>query len=348
MPLSSSVLLCESKPLKAYLFGEETCLACSRTREFLGQVLPAYGSTVVIEYFEVSHNQSARLLLLDFCKVFNISEARLPALFTGTTFLNGEEEIREKLMSTLDFYLNRTGDYEDTWALVIRVKDQARSELTIKTLVVSALVDSVNPCALSAMIFLLSLVSALASTSAALMAGVTFCLGVYVTYFALGIGIVSATTYAGLGSTFHFVAGMLAAVVGLLNLVDFIRGGESILDQACHQSDRFRSLARRGSPMAGLLLGMFVALLELPCSGVAYIAVLSMLSAPEFATTGIILLVLYNLIFVGPLAIILLAFSVGTKIDKIPIWKKEVRCATRLVTGLLLILMALILLLGWA
>ena len=89
-----------------------------------------------------------------------------------------------------------------------------------------------------------------------------------------------------------------------------------------------------------MLLGAFVAGVELPCTGGPYLAIILLLSQ-NFNFTAFLLLVLYNIIFVMPLIIILVLVMLGMKIQDVKEWKQSNRNYMRLSMGLLMIL------LGW-
>ena len=89
-----------------------------------------------------------------------------------------------------------------------------------------------------------------------------------------------------------------------------------------------------------IILGIFVAGVELPCTGAPYLAILLLLSQ-NFDFAAFLMLVLYNIIFVLPLIIILLLVYFGVKVQNIKRWKMKNRAYMRLATGLTLIF------LGW-
>ena len=64
-----------------------------------------------------------------------------------------------------------------------------------------------------------------------------------------------------------------------------------------------------------------------------------------FDFTALILLIIYNIIFVSPLIVILILVSAGKKLHKIKKWKQESRGFMRLFIGLLLIGMGWLLIL---
>ncbi len=92
------------------------------------------------------------------------------------------------------------------------------------------------------------------------------------------------------------------------------------------------------------MLGVFVAGVELPCTGGPYLAIILVLSQ-NFNLAALLLLVLYNVIFVLPLVAILAAVLTGTKIHHIKMWKHKFRAYMRLATGVLLIALSWLLIL---
>lgn len=86
------------------------------------------------------------------------------------------------------------------------------------------------------------------------------------------------------------------------------------------------------------LLGVFVVLVELPCTGAPYLAVLGLLSRGAFAD-AVPLLLIYNFIFIIPLFIIIGITYFGTSSEKLEAWRKEHRGLMRLGIGIFLLLL---------
>lgn len=93
-----------------------------------------------------------------------------------------------------------------------------------------------------------------------------------------------------------------------------------------------------------MLLGAFVAAVELPCTGAPYLAIITILRI-DFNLVALALMVLYNIIFVAPLIIILIMVATGTKISVVSKWKEEGKGTMRLFLGLLLAALGWILIL---
>ena len=88
------------------------------------------------------------------------------------------------------------------------------------------------------------------------------------------------------------------------------------------------------------VLGVFVVLVELPCTGAPYLAVLGLLSKGAYAT-AVPLLLLYNFIFIVPLFIIIGIAYFGTSSDRLESWRKEHRGLMRLLIGIFLLVLGL-------
>ncbi|RME77554.1 hypothetical protein D6774_04035, partial [Candidatus Woesearchaeota archaeon] len=86
------------------------------------------------------------------------------------------------------------------------------------------------------------------------------------------------------------------------------------------------------------LLGVFVVLVELPCTGAPYLAVIALLSQGAYAT-AIPLLLLYNFIFILPLFVIIGIAYFGTHSHVLENWRKEHRGLMRLGIGIFLVLL---------
>jgi len=104
----------------------------------------------------------------------------------------------------------------------------------------------------------------------------------------------------------------------------------SKLMQTLETKHPFLSLAVAG------LLGILVVFVELPCTGAPYLAVLGLLSQGDYSS-GIPLLLLYNLIFILPLFVIVGLTYFGKTSKTMEKWRKENRGLMRLGIGIFLL-----------
>ena len=92
-------------------------------------------------------------------------------------------------------------------------------------------------------------------------------------------------------------------------------------------------------------LGVFVVLVELPCTGAPYLAILALIGQGQ-AAEAIPLLLLYNFIFVIPLFIIIGIAYFGKGAKGLEAWRKEHRGIMRLGVGLFLVALGLYMILS--
>jgi cytochrome c biogenesis protein CcdA len=89
-------------------------------------------------------------------------------------------------------------------------------------------------------------------------------------------------------------------------------------------------------------LAFFVALVELPCTGAIYLAILSLIG--DSGMIGLVYLLIYNLIFIAPLFVLTFIIYKGAKVEKLNEWVLKNRKFMRLAAGLIMIALSLSLL----
>ncbi|MBL7056301.1 hypothetical protein ISS07_05280 [Candidatus Woesearchaeota archaeon] len=221
-------------------------------------------------------------------------------------------------------------------------------QLTLGIVIVAALADSINPCVFGVLIFLLAYMTTVFKNKAKmLLAGAIYIITVYITYLVLGIGLLKVTAAAGVSASLYWVAAIVAILAGLFEIKDYFWYGKGFsLQMLPGAAARIKKISASMKKMEtkhpvlslfiAAFLGFFVVLVELPCTGAPYLAVLGLLSAGDLSA-GIPLLLLYNLIFVLPLFFIVGLVYVGHTSKSLEHWRKEHRGLMRLVIGLLLL-----------
>ena len=182
-----------------------------------------------------------------------------------------------------------------------------------------------------------------------LLHGLLYIGAVFVTYLVAGLLLLPLIQKLGSFSvvSYYVLAGIIA-LAGLLEMKDFFWYGKGIsLSIAPKESKRIKMYVAKAtdSPFTALFLGMFVALVELPCTGFAYLAVLGLISLSGITINSVVLLVMYNLIFVLPLIIILWLVYKGMSTKKFEKWRQKHKKWMRLAIGTMLLGLAAIMIL---
>jgi cytochrome c biogenesis protein CcdA len=97
--------------------------------------------------------------------------------------------------------------------------------------------------------------------------------------------------------------------------------------------------------LATAALGVFVVLVELPCTGAPYFAVLGLLAEGMY-DKAVPLLLLYNFIFVLPLLIVIIFAYFGATSERLEALRKEHRGIMRLGIGIFLLALGIYMLMN--
>jgi cytochrome c-type biogenesis protein len=236
---------------------------------------------------------------------------------------------------------------------------QALADLSVPAIVTAGFLDGFNPCAFGVLILFAtfalglaarqSLDSALpgetpnagAASRTVLGLGAFFVLGVLVTYFLLGLGLLTAiaslTDFGG-NHLPSRIAALIAIGLGLWMVRDILlpdAGWKIEAPQALH--GRMRDWARTSSPVALFGGGVLIGLCTVPCSGAVYLGVVALLGASGTAGAGLGGLVLYNLAYITPLVALLVLASRPGLIRVINRWHLEHAGGTKVVLAIVVL-----------
>lgn len=209
-------------------------------------------------------------------------------------------------------------------------------------IVISAAIDSINPCAIGVLILMVSVIlsNPRNTTRQLLVTGSAYILAIFLTYLIAGLGLVYflTTIPIAIAEYLSIAVAALVIIAGLLEMKDYFWYGKGFSLQIPHKfADKIKDMSSRKTTIGGvMLLGAFVAAVELPCTGAPYLAIITILKV-NFNWTAFALMVLYNIIFVAPLIVILLMVAGGAKVSDVKKWKEENKGSMRLMLGLLLV-----------
>lgn len=220
-------------------------------------------------------------------------------------------------------------------------------DLTWPVIITTALVDSINPCAIGVLILLISTLIVIHNKKKIFAIGSIYILAVYITYFLAGIGLLLFIQKLNIAQPLSIFVGGLVIILGLIEIKDFFWYGRGIsLSIAPRYVSYIEKRAKNLTIFGAIILGAFVAAVELPCTGGPYLAITTWIAQSNvIPVKALIYLLVYNFIFVLPLITILLLVYFGTKIHKIKRWKQNYRRWMRLAIGLVLVALGILLIL---
>ena len=212
------------------------------------------------------------------------------------------------------------------------------NNITVPLIVGSAAIDSINPCAFAVLIFLILYLMTMKNKHRMLVIGLVYISIVFLVYLLAGLGLLSFIQSVNVTKYFYYFTAVLAIILGLINLKDVFWEGKGFsLAIPDSKKPLLNKYIKKATLPAAIVLGVLVALFELPCTGGVYLAILSLLAAKHTWWQAFVYLIVYNIIFVLPLLIILLAVYFGLSPEKVEHWRKAKKRWMRLAIGLVLI-----------
>lgn len=346
---------------------------CKYCRTLLNRILPRMARQKNIAfrvvYYDLKH-EGTYDLFLNAGAQFGRQGAGLPAVFMGRAVMGGQREIETQLPGEIESFLKDPDAYR---AKMIRpftgghdtkkMGESAFSALTLGVVLGAGLLDGINPCAFTTIIFLISYLSiGGASRQRMLTVGGVFTFAVFITYFI--IGLVFFNVAGGLlenrdaSLVVNILLLLMLITLAVLSFKDYLKcrkgkAGEMTLQLPGvlkkNIRERIRHFARRKGAMIGVtfVLGVVIAAMELTCTGQVYLPIVTMISEPQHRVTAIFYLFIYNLAFILPLIAVFLLVSFGLTSQKVSqIFQRHV-AAVKLGFTALFAVMAMMIILQW-
>lgn len=303
-----------------------------------------------LEQLEVYHNTTSQQKFVEMTRRYNISNSGIPVIFIGDQALVGETAIREHFEERILVEKERAAACNTTATGPVPPGNcpPATVSLTPQMVIVPALADSLNPCALSVLIFLLISIAAAANRRRIMLIGGSYIAAVFLFHLLMGIGIFSVVTLSGYSKVFSLLGAAVAVILGMITLADVIRNRETFILSVPESGKGILShYIRIASLPAAFILGVLAGLLGFSCTGGIYIGILALMGQSLNLSAGLPWLLLYNIIFILPLVLVTLLVAYGISPEKADAWRTENKKALRLAIGLIMIALGAVIFLGW-
>jgi cytochrome c biogenesis protein CcdA len=322
--VSPGSALVGSETLALDYFYSPNCVAC---QNFIHETLPSAAAAAGRSVRLIKRNlmdpreyESLQRILSE----REISFQSVPVLVGPGRVLQGESAM---IGASLEAFLHTGGAGMPSMSDGASVSDRENNGFrpSVAAVVTAGLLDGVNPCAFSTVIFLVSTLSLLKMRRHRLAAvGISFCAGVFVAYYAVGLGAALILRQSGgfpiLSRILRLTMSGFLIVAAGLSLYDALlatRGkGSSMVLQLPHSiklkiHGLVRSHRADGAAAAGaFILGATVSVLELGCTGQIYLPTLVYLARSRGGLEDYLWLALYNGAFILPLlAVFVLALG---------------------------------------
>jgi HEAT repeat protein/cytochrome c biogenesis protein CcdA/thiol-disulfide isomerase/thioredoxin len=355
-PDATAQLVAGARQRLVVFFRNPGCHDCERVEGML-KALAGDFTDLVVEVRNIRKPEDARINEA-LCIRFGVPDNGhlvAPAIFCGAGALIKSDITFERLGRLL----SRPGAEVAGWRRLTET-DTARAGQNLESLYAgmnpllvfgAGLADGVNPCAFATIIFLLSYLQMLRRRPRELLAvGAAFVAGVFLAYFALGLGVVEVVVRFSLLQRFarvlNWVMAVFVAVVALLNLWDGVqclrgRMGDMVLQLPRVLKTRIHDAVRVSSRhrhfvAASFLAGVLISFLELACTGQVYAPTLLYILKTGVSRRGALAyLTLYNVAFVIPLVIVFAGAYGGLRSERLTVWLRQRAALVKFATAAL-------------
>jgi len=216
-------------------------------------------------------------------------------------------------------------------------------QITLPTVLVAGVVDGINPCAFTVLLlFITALTATLRADETNVRAlrarmlgmGGVYIAAIFLTYLALGVGLLKSLDFFTRQHIPARFGALLAILFGLWMLKDyFLPEWGWRLQAPSRVGIMARQMGMKATLPALIVGGFLIGLCTVPCSGAVYLGVLSLLALQPTALLGYGYLVLYNVVFVLPLVVILVAASARPTLNRLAHWNLHHKEWVRLAMG---------------
>ena len=330
-----------SSRLRIVYFHSPSCHECQKVKKFLPKVTGRWGNRISLELRSIE-NINVFDELLKYEKHYKVKVAAPPAIFVGDTALVGYDVITRRLDVAIgDALANDITTFSPASASpgepTSAEPGDAPGEVLSRfesfgpwAVALAGLIDGVNPCAFTTIVFFLSTLAYLKKTRREmLLVGGGFTVGMFSAYFLLGLGLLGAvkafSVSRGLSSGLAWGVAIFAfALAGwsLIDAVRYIRSGDAkrvTLGLPKKLKDRIHKVIRthlttRGLVIGSVTVGFLVSILESLCTGQVYLpTIVFMTRTPGMRAAAVSYLLLYNVMFILPLVGILAMTYFGVR-----------------------------------
>lgn len=281
----------EEKDSVILYFSTLSCGDCLRVKNVLDSLEPEMvlesGSSSRIRILEINIADEKNVpLLWQLFETYEVpkEEQLVPVLFFEKGFLAGAENTEKYLLEEI-----KKGSMTDFSADIFSSEEKSRITLSGKmTMFLTGFVSGLNPCGASMLLMLLA--TAIMLGNGVWKIGITYLIGKFITYFAMGFGLyqiflkLDHGLLSNVSKTITMISGILFLVLAIMYLIDFwnVRNKKygkirmqlpAALRKWNHKKiEQFSSISGRKLYPAIFLLGMIISAGEFFCTGQVYLA----------------------------------------------------------------------------
>jgi len=352
-----------------YFFWGRGCPHCSKEKIFLEKLRQKY-PTLVIKDYEVWYNRENASFFARILRTSDIKTVSVPStVIDGKIFIGFTERIGKGIEDSVIYCIKQ--GCTDASEIINKISEQGLEEgqkiitlplfgkidtseisLPVFTIIIGGL-DSFNPCAFFVLLFLLGLLIHARSKKTMFLIGGIFVFFSGFVYFLFMAAWLNIFLIVGQLAIITTTAGIIALTVAAINIKDFFffkRGVSLVIPERSKPElyEKMRNLlkSRTISTMitGTIILAITANAYELLCTVGFPMVYTRVLTLHKLTTLQYYLyLILYNVIYVIPLAAIVIIITVTLGARKLTEWQGR---KLKLVSGLMMLFLGIILLIN--
>jgi len=320
---------------KLIFFFSPSCQHCIKVKnEFMPRIEARYQGVIDIDYRDIDEIENYKLLF-GLKERYTAVNKDLPILFMQGNFLDEDVSTYRQIEEFIAQSLGRASppaESPDEVDLIERFK-----EFTLLTIIAAGLIDGINPCAFTVIVFFVAFLTVQKYRRRQILAvGLSFIFAVFSTYLLLGMGalriLYGMQGFYVVRKLVYLVAALACFIFFALTLWDiavFIKTGNAekivlklpdkiknlihrIIGQYYRRKDKGGTSAIAWLAFSALGCGFLVSILEAVCTGQVYLPTIAfVLKTAGLKMRAASYLLVYNIMFITPLMVIFLSALTG-------------------------------------
>jgi cytochrome c biogenesis protein CcdA len=349
---------------KIIFFYSNSCQECIKVKtEFIPKIYEKFRDGIEeIDYRDIADIENYKFFL-GLKKQYGVSrDLKVPVIFFVGNFLSGRDSIVHELDGLLESSLKKPGIREEK----ISSFDLLAHFLsfTLMAVVSAGLIDGINPCAFTVIVFFISFLALEGYKKRELIViGFSFILAVFLTYLLIGLGLFGffycLKGFWLVRRIVNLAIGLFSIILGFFAVSDFFKykrtaqteGMSLQLPQAVKNrihavitghyrrtkdASQLEHKAMFSLILTAFITGLLVSILEAVCTGQTYLPTISfILKTTPMKLAALGYLILYNLMFVVPLLLIFLFALLGVTSEQFSQFLKKHFLTTKILMAVL-------------
>lgn len=313
----------DNETYDAVYFGSYNCLVCQSLEE-TGALLDIKDQGYSLyKYMSEDNYNLFESMFSKYAQAYNVPKNinLVPILYAGNQYYAGVDAIVNAIESGDIYQVMDQSSLLDVTDITYDDLSFQNLIVLISSTVILGFLDAFNPCALAMLLMFLSFLTTKERSKTIALLCVSYISAVFITYFVLGTILQKIlTSLVPYMNIFYVLIIVLALFISMLNFLDFLSSRKKEYGKIKNQLPKgifkitnkilssFSSKIEKGDRSIYFLsffIGVFVAVVEFPCSGQAFVAWTAIVvDRSTHLFIFYMLLLSYVFIFVSPLIII--------------------------------------------